>query len=216
LIESTIEPLPPMQAHVIALRDVEGWKAEEVCALLDVSAAVNESCSIVRDRRCARLSSSIWTRRARPGYPLSTRSRGRSHPSVPLPPRRGRIAEPRRRPGRLRGCSSRSFAALLRAAISFRVRPSSSSLAQTGAGSSLSSRRLQGGARRRSSPPGSSSTAGRDRSPGSRSIPGTTIRSGSGRTSSRRSARSSPTSAPRPSCCSRLRERRCSSASCRR
>jgi RNA polymerase sigma-70 factor (ECF subfamily) len=39
LIESAIEQLPPMQAQVIALRDVEGWTAEDVCALLDLSAA---------------------------------------------------------------------------------------------------------------------------------------------------------------------------------
>jgi RNA polymerase sigma factor (sigma-70 family) len=39
LIESAIEALPPMQAQVIALRDVEGWTAEDVCALLDLSAA---------------------------------------------------------------------------------------------------------------------------------------------------------------------------------
>ena len=39
LIESAIEALPPIQAQVIALRDVEGWTAEDVCALLDLSAA---------------------------------------------------------------------------------------------------------------------------------------------------------------------------------
>jgi RNA polymerase sigma-70 factor, ECF subfamily len=39
VIRSTIEALPPMQARVIALRDVEGWPAEEVCALLEISEA---------------------------------------------------------------------------------------------------------------------------------------------------------------------------------
>jgi RNA polymerase sigma-70 factor, ECF subfamily len=37
VIEDAISALPPMQANVITLRDVEGWSAEEVCQLLDLS-----------------------------------------------------------------------------------------------------------------------------------------------------------------------------------
>jgi RNA polymerase sigma-70 factor, ECF subfamily len=65
LIESVIEALPPMQAQVIALRDVEGWTAEDVCALLDLSAA-NQRVLLHRARRCGQRSSSTWTRRVRP------------------------------------------------------------------------------------------------------------------------------------------------------
>ena len=36
-IQDAIADLPAAQAHVITLRDVEGWSAEEVCALLGVS-----------------------------------------------------------------------------------------------------------------------------------------------------------------------------------
>jgi RNA polymerase sigma-70 factor, ECF subfamily len=39
VIRSTIETLPPAQARVISLRDVEGWSSEEVCELLDLSEA---------------------------------------------------------------------------------------------------------------------------------------------------------------------------------
>jgi RNA polymerase sigma-70 factor, ECF subfamily len=39
LIRSAIDALPPMQAQVITLRDVEGWSSDEVCALLDLSEA---------------------------------------------------------------------------------------------------------------------------------------------------------------------------------
>jgi RNA polymerase sigma-70 factor (ECF subfamily) len=39
VIRSAIDALPPMQAHVITLRDVEGWSSDEVCALLDISDA---------------------------------------------------------------------------------------------------------------------------------------------------------------------------------
>jgi RNA polymerase sigma-70 factor (ECF subfamily) len=37
VIQQAIEALPLVQAKVITLRDVEGWSAEEVCALLDLS-----------------------------------------------------------------------------------------------------------------------------------------------------------------------------------
>jgi RNA polymerase sigma-70 factor, ECF subfamily len=39
VIRSAIEALPPAQAHVITLRDVEGWSSEEVCELLELSEA---------------------------------------------------------------------------------------------------------------------------------------------------------------------------------
>jgi RNA polymerase sigma-70 factor (ECF subfamily) len=37
LIESAIDALPPAQRVVISLRDVEGWPAEEVCNVLELS-----------------------------------------------------------------------------------------------------------------------------------------------------------------------------------
>jgi RNA polymerase sigma-70 factor (ECF subfamily) len=37
VIEAEIEALPPTQALVITMRDVEGWSAEEVCNTLDLS-----------------------------------------------------------------------------------------------------------------------------------------------------------------------------------
>jgi len=37
LIEGVIAALPPAQREVITLRDVEGWSAEEVCNVLDIS-----------------------------------------------------------------------------------------------------------------------------------------------------------------------------------
>jgi RNA polymerase sigma-70 factor (ECF subfamily) len=39
VIRSTIETLPTMQAQVLTLRDVEGWPAEEVCVLFEISEA---------------------------------------------------------------------------------------------------------------------------------------------------------------------------------
>jgi len=39
LIAAAIASLPPMQAQVITLRDIEGWSSEEACALLEVSDA---------------------------------------------------------------------------------------------------------------------------------------------------------------------------------
>jgi RNA polymerase sigma-70 factor (ECF subfamily) len=39
VIRAAIESLPPMQAQVITLRDVEGWSSDEVRALLDISEA---------------------------------------------------------------------------------------------------------------------------------------------------------------------------------
>ena len=38
-IQDAIASLPPMQRQVITLRDVEGWPADEVCTLLDLSEA---------------------------------------------------------------------------------------------------------------------------------------------------------------------------------
>ena len=37
LVREAIEQLPPRQAHVLVLRDVEGWDSEEVCAALDLT-----------------------------------------------------------------------------------------------------------------------------------------------------------------------------------
>jgi RNA polymerase sigma-70 factor (ECF subfamily) len=37
IVQDAIGALPLMQAKVIALRDVEGWSSEEVCALLGLS-----------------------------------------------------------------------------------------------------------------------------------------------------------------------------------
>jgi RNA polymerase sigma-70 factor (ECF subfamily) len=39
MIDESIGTLPPMQAQVITLRDVEGWNSDEVCALLGISEA---------------------------------------------------------------------------------------------------------------------------------------------------------------------------------
>jgi RNA polymerase sigma-70 factor (ECF subfamily) len=39
VVRSAIETLPPMQAQVLTLRDIEGWPAEEVCALFEISEA---------------------------------------------------------------------------------------------------------------------------------------------------------------------------------
>jgi len=41
--------LPPRQQQVLALRDVEGWSAEEVCTALDVS-EVNQRVLLHRAR----------------------------------------------------------------------------------------------------------------------------------------------------------------------
>ena len=37
VVRETIEALPPSQRAVITLRDIEGWPAEEVCAVLQLS-----------------------------------------------------------------------------------------------------------------------------------------------------------------------------------
>ncbi|MBD0317798.1 MAG: RNA polymerase sigma factor, partial [Thermoleophilia bacterium] len=39
VIRRSIEALPPTQAEVITLRDVEGWSSDEVCELLGLSEA---------------------------------------------------------------------------------------------------------------------------------------------------------------------------------
>jgi RNA polymerase sigma-70 factor, ECF subfamily len=39
LVRSAIATLPPVQRQVIVLRDIEGWEADEVCELLDLSEA---------------------------------------------------------------------------------------------------------------------------------------------------------------------------------
>jgi len=48
-IESAIEVLPPNQRTVITLHDVEGWTAEEICSVLDIS-EVNQRVLLHRAR----------------------------------------------------------------------------------------------------------------------------------------------------------------------
>ena len=36
-MHAAIETLPPRQAQVLVLRDIEGWEPEEVCAALNIS-----------------------------------------------------------------------------------------------------------------------------------------------------------------------------------
>jgi RNA polymerase sigma-70 factor (ECF subfamily) len=48
-IRTAIDALPPLQAQVISLRDVEGWSSEEVCELLGVS-EVNQRVLLHRAR----------------------------------------------------------------------------------------------------------------------------------------------------------------------
>jgi RNA polymerase sigma-70 factor (ECF subfamily) len=48
-LRAAIEVLPPMQRQVIVLRDIEGWEAEEVCDLLDLS-EVNQRVLLHRAR----------------------------------------------------------------------------------------------------------------------------------------------------------------------
>jgi RNA polymerase sigma-70 factor (ECF subfamily) len=38
-IDAALDELPPRQRIVITMRDVEGYDAEEVCAMLEISAA---------------------------------------------------------------------------------------------------------------------------------------------------------------------------------
>ena len=49
VIESAIAELPPVQAQVISLRDIEGWCADDVCELLDLS-EVNQRVLLHRAR----------------------------------------------------------------------------------------------------------------------------------------------------------------------
>ncbi len=53
VIATALEALPPSQRHVVTLRDVEGWSAEEVCALLEISDA-NQRVLLHRGRSAVR------------------------------------------------------------------------------------------------------------------------------------------------------------------
>ncbi|MEM7093640.1 MAG: RNA polymerase sigma factor [Actinomycetota bacterium] len=52
-IEAAIAALPPAQAEVVALRDVEGWSADEVCNALGIS-SVNQRVLLHRGRVAVR------------------------------------------------------------------------------------------------------------------------------------------------------------------
>jgi RNA polymerase sigma-70 factor (ECF subfamily) len=54
IIFDAIEDLPPAQRTVVTLRDVEGWPAEEVCSMLDLSEA-NQRVLLHRGRTKIRL-----------------------------------------------------------------------------------------------------------------------------------------------------------------
>ena len=49
LVRVAIETLPPVQRQVIVLRDIEGWPADEVCAVLELSEG-NQRVSLHRAR----------------------------------------------------------------------------------------------------------------------------------------------------------------------
>ena len=55
-----IAELPPTPARVIRMRDVEGYRSEEVCAALDVSKPTSASSSTARARACATRSRGTW------------------------------------------------------------------------------------------------------------------------------------------------------------
>jgi RNA polymerase sigma-70 factor (ECF subfamily) len=53
VVRDAIAALPPLQARVISLRDIEGWSSGEVCELLDVS-EVNQRVLLHRARSTVR------------------------------------------------------------------------------------------------------------------------------------------------------------------
>ena len=63
VIGRTLERLPPMQAEVIRLRDVQGWTAEEVRAALDIS-EINQRVLLHRARSKVRRSIDEYLRAA--------------------------------------------------------------------------------------------------------------------------------------------------------
>jgi len=63
VIGRTLERLPPMQAEVIRLRDVQGWTAEEVRAALDIS-EINQRVLLHRARSKVRRSIDAYLKAA--------------------------------------------------------------------------------------------------------------------------------------------------------
>ena len=57
-VRTAIEELPPLHRQVITLRDVDGWPAAEVCALLDLTAANQR---VVLHRARARVRAALET-----------------------------------------------------------------------------------------------------------------------------------------------------------
>ena len=43
-MHAAINTLPPLQQRVIVLRDIEGWPADEVCALLELTEGNQRVC----------------------------------------------------------------------------------------------------------------------------------------------------------------------------
>jgi RNA polymerase sigma-70 factor (ECF subfamily) len=53
LVKETIDSLPPAQRQVITLRDIEGWSADEVCEVMNIT-AVNQRVLLHRARSVVR------------------------------------------------------------------------------------------------------------------------------------------------------------------
>jgi len=63
VLARAIDALPPMQAEVIRLRDVQGWTAEEVRAALDIS-EINQRVLLHRARSKVRRSIDAYLKAA--------------------------------------------------------------------------------------------------------------------------------------------------------